>query len=122
MRSLASAIRHLKYQASPFVKFTTPQEIIFLQESHEHTGLPIYKVVEVYFTQEDRLEGKHFYMIFVDNGIIYYHHGDVLETLILDEHHFSTDPDVYAYEEILSAFFLDSSNELASFAGFFFLP
>lgn len=121
MSSLALAIYHLKHQDSPFIKFTTKEELHTLQLPHEHTGLPVYKVVEVFLTEADRLAGNPFYMIFVDNGTIYYCNGDVLEHLPLDEPHFYTDTQDYAYEEILSAFFLDSSNELASFAGFFFL-
>lgn len=120
MHSLASFVGSLKEEGSVFVKFTTPEELVSLQKPHDYTGLPVYRVVEVFLTQVDKQNRKPLYMIFVDNGAIYYCNGDILENSILDEPHFFMD-NQYDLEAILSAYYLDSSSDLASFAGFFFL-
>jgi phosphoribosylanthranilate isomerase len=119
--TLADVVQFLKDCGAGLVQYTSQKELDALEAPSEHTDLPVYKVVKVFPTIPDKQANKnHLYMVFVDNGAIYYTNGDVLDVYTLDEPEFFTE-DPYNFEAIFHAFFLDSDGDLASFAGFFYV-
>ncbi len=118
--SLTSVVLHLKEVGADMIRYSSSSKLLELELPHPSTGLPIYRVIKVYLTSIHKLKNDPVYMVFVDNGMVYYCHEDILEEFKLDPHHFTPHGD-YDYEEIFSSLFLEGGQDIASFAGFFFL-
>ena len=137
---------------NPFVKRITALELEALSLPHEYTGLVTYKVIPVSLYGPHASHPKnHLFMVFVNNGLIYYQEQEVLSDFKLDEPSFFTyihvnqqhcpttlydirlstqTPDVdcvqawtfdFNHEHILNTFYLQGEEDVASFAGFFFV-
>ena len=119
--SLSSLVLHLRDIGACVIRQTTLKELETLQEPHPSTGLPLYRVLRVYLSQEDKVSEAPLFMIFVDNGMIYYCEEDVLSDYTLEDREFYTSEGDYDYEAIFEGLFLNGGQDIASFAGFFFL-
>jgi hypothetical protein len=107
-------VKHLIDTGSGLVHYTTPDELASFGTLSEFTGLPIYKCIRVYLNDSDKANNKGLYMVFVDNGAVFYHHGDVLDRVPFEGHF----DDI---ETIFHDYFLDGTDDTAGFAGFFLL-
>ncbi len=120
-QTLADVVRFLKDGGAALIKYTNTKDLLDLETPSEYTNLPVYKVIKVFESNADKQQNKnHLYMVFVDNGGVYYTHGDCLEDYKLDEPEFFLEYP-YDFEAIFHAYFLDSDGDLASFAGFFYI-
>jgi hypothetical protein len=117
--SLSSFVEHLIEIDAYMVRRTTQEELEVLSQPHPSTGLPLYRVLPVYLTESHKSNDNPLYMIFVDNGLIYYCEGDVLSEYTLDDPSFFHADGSYHYEAILEGLFLNGGQDIASFAGFF---
>ncbi len=148
--TLSDVVLELCSFDNPFVKRVTALELDELLIPHEHTGLVTYEVIPVtlYGAQASH-PNNHLFMVFVNNGLIYYQPHDVLSDVKLDEPSFFTYIHVHQqpcpatlydislstqenegvgtqdwtfdfnYDHILSTFYLQGGQDIASFAGFF---
>ena len=118
--TLSHLVEYLREGGAGLIKTATKAELMSYEEPYVHTGVPVYKVIEVFLSNDHKAKNDPIYMVFVLNGAIHYCHGDCLSDYLLDEPEFFTEQP-FNYEAIFSAFFLDGDTYLASFAGFFYL-
>ncbi len=112
--TFADFVTYLIDNGSGLVHYTTPEQLASFEVPSEFTGLPVYRLVNVYLSEEDVLNNKYVVMVFVDNGAIFYTNGDKLYNTPFEGHFDDIETVFYDY-------FLDGSQETASFAGFFLL-
>lgn len=147
--SLADVVTSMFDYDTDYIKYCSKQQFDdMIQPDHETEQPSIYVPIKVFLNKSEKKNGNFFYMVFINNGQIHYSHHDILEDIKLDDplyffdykiegesemiyptdiqfssaNNVNTNWDAtFNYDHIFSTFFLDGTEELAGFAGFFFI-
>lgn len=149
--SLADVVESLIELKSCYVVYATYEKLKKMCQPSDFDKEDPYIKVAVFLREKDKMTSTKLYMLFANHGQVYYSDGEVLEYYMLSEidlfynfqvnnsqvellpkyarHYiFSEDEQAiqdwtasFHYENIFSRFWLDGAEDLAGFAGFYFL-
>ena len=147
--TLADVVTSMFDYDTDYIKYCSQKQFEDMILPDPETEQPsIYVPIKVFLNGAEKKNGNFLYMVFINNGQIHYSNHDVLEDIQLDDPLYFFDYKVegitgmvyatdirfssaktahknwnatFNYDHIFSTFFLDGTDELAGFAGFFFI-